>query len=119
MNCPSCQSPRSRVLDSRPKSTTVYRRRSCLRCCCKWTTYELVRSLDKHGPQQRKPPKTELSGRQQDVLALRNRGGNGVPELTQQQVADQLGISKARVSQLEREGSMRLALREAQQREQS
>lgn len=42
MKCPCCHSPRDRVLDSRPTSLgdAVRRRRFCMRCKHRWTTYE-------------------------------------------------------------------------------
>lgn len=43
MNCPSCGSNQVRVIDSRPvdEGTSVRRRRLCMACDCKWTTFEI------------------------------------------------------------------------------
>lgn len=42
MRCPSCGYPESKVVDSRPSddSTTIRRRRECLECKHRFTTYE-------------------------------------------------------------------------------
>lgn len=44
MQCPSCQHPESRVLESRPTEAgkSIRRRRECLHCQCRFTTYERV-----------------------------------------------------------------------------
>jgi transcriptional repressor NrdR len=49
MECPICHSE-SKVLDSRPMKNSVYRRRECLECFTRFTTYEQLetKSLDKH-----------------------------------------------------------------------
>jgi transcriptional regulator NrdR family protein len=41
MNCPTCQHPTSKVIDSRADILLVRRRRSCLACRQRWTTYEM------------------------------------------------------------------------------
>jgi transcriptional repressor NrdR len=43
MNCPYCQFPDSKVVDSRDVSDGVRRRRECLKCGSRFTTYELRR----------------------------------------------------------------------------
>lgn len=42
MRCPSCEFPESKVVDSRPSDdgTTIRRRRECLSCKHRFTTYE-------------------------------------------------------------------------------
>lgn len=42
MRCPSCGYPESKVVDSRPSedNTTIRRRRECLDCAHRFTTYE-------------------------------------------------------------------------------
>ena len=42
MRCPSCSCPDSKVVDSRPSedATTIRRRRECLSCGLRFTTYE-------------------------------------------------------------------------------
>lgn len=44
MKCPACQYPESKVLDSRPadEGTTIRRRRECLECKNRFTTYERI-----------------------------------------------------------------------------
>ena len=44
MQCPSCQHPESRVLESRPTEAgrSIRRRRECLHCRYRFTTYERV-----------------------------------------------------------------------------
>lgn len=42
MRCPSCGNPESKVVDSRPSEdgTAIRRRRECLECGRRFTTYE-------------------------------------------------------------------------------
>lgn len=42
MNCPYCSEKDTRVLDSRPLETRIRRRRECVRCGRRFTTYEVV-----------------------------------------------------------------------------
>lgn len=44
MKCPACQCPESKVLDSRPadEGATIRRRRECLACKKRFTTYERI-----------------------------------------------------------------------------
>ena len=44
MKCPSCSSPDSKVIDSRPveESNSIRRRRECLECQTRFTTYEFI-----------------------------------------------------------------------------
>ena len=43
MNCPSCSSPDSKVIDSRPSDkSSIRRRRECLNCGKRFTTYEII-----------------------------------------------------------------------------
>jgi len=44
MNCPYCGGSGSRVIDSRPLDEGVRRRRKCLSCGARFTTYERVQS---------------------------------------------------------------------------
>ena len=50
MRCPSCGYSESKVVDSRPSEhdTTIRRRRECLECGHRFTTYE--RLVDKPSP---------------------------------------------------------------------
>ncbi len=47
MKCPYCGYVESRVIDSRPtdESSRIRRRRECLRCGQRFTTYEIIESL--------------------------------------------------------------------------
>lgn len=47
MRCPFCGYPESRVIDSRPaeEGATIRRRRECLSCQKRFTTYELMERL--------------------------------------------------------------------------
>ena len=44
MKCPSCGSPKSNVIDSRPveENNSIRRRRECLDCHMRFTTYEVI-----------------------------------------------------------------------------
>ena len=44
MRCPSCSSPDSKVIDSRPveENNSIRRRRECLSCQTRFTTYEFI-----------------------------------------------------------------------------
>ena len=47
MKCPSCSSTESKVVDSRPveESNSIRRRRECLNCQTRFTTYEFIDEL--------------------------------------------------------------------------
>ena len=47
MKCPACGNPDLKVIDSRPieEGNSIRRRRECLRCGRRFTTYEVVESL--------------------------------------------------------------------------
>ena len=47
MKCPYCGHPESKVVDSRPadENASIRRRRECLSCARRFTTYETVESL--------------------------------------------------------------------------
>lgn len=45
MNCPYCGYPESKVIDSRPTETQIRRRRECMRCGRRFTTYERVETI--------------------------------------------------------------------------
>ncbi len=46
MRCPYCGSPESKVVDKRDTDTTTRRRRECLGCTRRFTTYERAEVLD-------------------------------------------------------------------------
>ena len=45
MNCPECNYEDSKVIDSRPTDGKIRRRRECLSCKCRFTTYEIVENI--------------------------------------------------------------------------
>lgn len=42
MICPFCRFPDSKVIDSRPKDDRIKRRRECIKCGARFTTYEII-----------------------------------------------------------------------------
>lgn len=42
MKCPECGCEESKVIDSRPTENKVRRRRECVRCANRFTTYEII-----------------------------------------------------------------------------
>lgn len=45
MKCPECGYEDSKVIDSRPADNKIRRRRECLSCKCRFTTYEMVETI--------------------------------------------------------------------------
>ena len=45
MKCPECGYEDSKVIDSRPAENKIRRRRECLSCKCRFTTYEMVEKI--------------------------------------------------------------------------
>ncbi|MBQ9936942.1 MAG: transcriptional repressor NrdR [Oscillospiraceae bacterium] len=47
MKCPFCGYGESRVVDSRPtdENEKIRRRRECLKCSCRFTTYEIIETI--------------------------------------------------------------------------
>ncbi|MBP3855126.1 MAG: transcriptional repressor NrdR [Ruminiclostridium sp.] len=45
MKCPECGFEDSKVIDSRPTDGRIRRRRECLSCRCRFTTYEIVENI--------------------------------------------------------------------------
>ena len=45
MRCPECGYEDSKVIDSRPADNKIRRRRECLSCKCRFTTYEMVETI--------------------------------------------------------------------------
>ena len=45
MICPDCGYNDSKVIDSRPAETKIRRRRECLKCTGRFTTYELIEDI--------------------------------------------------------------------------
>lgn len=42
MICPYCHFPDSKVIDSRPKNDRIKRRRECIKCGARFTTFEIM-----------------------------------------------------------------------------
>lgn len=42
MKCPECGCEESKVIDSRPTENKVRRRRECIKCATRFTTYEII-----------------------------------------------------------------------------
>lgn len=45
MKCPECGFDDSKVIDSRPTEDKIRRRRECLKCKCRFTTYEVIENI--------------------------------------------------------------------------
>ncbi len=45
VKCPECGFEDSKVIDSRPAENKIRRRRECLECKCRFTTYEIVENV--------------------------------------------------------------------------
>ena len=93
MKCPYCAYPDSRVVDSRPadEGATVRRRRECLTCQKRFTTYETVERIPiivakKDGSRQTFDKQKLLKGM---LLASANRP---VPLTTLQEIIDDIEI---------------------------
>ncbi len=45
MRCPECGCEESKVIDSRPTENKVRRRRECIQCGARFTTYEIIEEI--------------------------------------------------------------------------
>lgn len=45
MKCPECGCEESKVIDSRPTDNKVRRRRECIKCATRFTTYEIIEEI--------------------------------------------------------------------------
>lgn len=45
MKCPECNGEESKVIDSRPSDNKVRRRRECIQCGHRFTTYEIIEEV--------------------------------------------------------------------------
>lgn len=45
MKCPECGCDESRVIDSRPTENKIRRRRECVKCNFRFTTYEIIEEI--------------------------------------------------------------------------
>ena len=104
MKCPYCGYKESKVVDSRPaeEGSSIRRRRECLSCAKRFTTYETVESLPmvvikKDGSRQSFDKRKVLNGM---IRACEKRP---VPVEVREQKADE--IEQTLQHSLEREGS--------------
>ena len=104
MKCPYCSNPESKVVDSRPadEGSSIRRRRECLECHRRFTTYETMESLPlvvikKDGSRQTFD-KSKLLGSM--IKACEKRS---VPMATLERVADE--IEQSLQNEMEREVS--------------
>ena len=60
MKCPFCGHAENKVIDSRisKDGKAVRRRRECLGCAKRFTTYEYVEDISADGRKKRRPPRT-------------------------------------------------------------
>lgn len=104
MKCPYCSNPESKVVDSRPadEGSSIRRRRECLECHRRFTTYETMESLPlvvikKDGSRQTFD-KSKLLGSM--IKACEKRS---VPMATLEKIADE--IEQSLQNEMEREVS--------------
>lgn len=89
MNCPECEAPKTVTVDSRPESYGRRRRRDCLECGTRFTTYEVSsdRVLTTYQPAQ---------GGTRDLVVVDRRELEGVSES-----ASALELARRLVARLE------------------
>ena len=104
MKCPYCSNPESKVVDSRPadEGSSIRRRRECLECHLRFTTYETMESLPlvvikKDGSRQTFDKSKLLSSM---LKACEKRS---VPMATLERIADE--IEQSLQNEMEREVS--------------
>lgn len=86
MHCPVCNSPDSKVRDSRPGKRSVQRRRECIACGHRWDTTEVHQSSARKGRQN-------LDQSVKDKIARMAKAG-----ATQTAVAKAMRLSQSTVS---------------------
>ena len=102
MKCPFCAHPESKVVDSRPadEGNSIRRRRECLACHKRFTTYETVESLPlvviKRDGSRQAFDKEKLLGSMLKACEKRS-----VPMSTLEQLADE--IEQSLQNEMERE----------------
>ena len=91
MKCPFCAHPESKVVDSRPadEGSSIRRRRECLACHKRFTTYETMESLPlvviKRDGRRQSFDKTKLMGSMLKACVKRS-----VPTDTLERIADEI-----------------------------
>ena len=91
MKCPFCAHPESKVVDSRPadEGSSIRRRRECLACHKRFTTYETMESLPlvviKRDGRRQSFDKTKLMGSMLKACEKRS-----VPTDTLERIADEI-----------------------------
>ena len=102
MKCPFCSHPESKVVDSRPadEGSSIRRRRECLECHKRFTTYETVESLPlvviKRDGSRQAFDKAKLLGSMRKACEKRS-----VPVSTLERLADE--IEQSLQNEMERE----------------
>ena len=102
MKCPFCSHPESKVVDSRPaeEGSSIRRRRECLECHKRFTTYETVESLPlvviKRDGSRQAFDKAKLLG-----SMLKSCEKRSVPVSTLERLADE--IEQSLQNEMERE----------------
>lgn len=110
IECPACGCTDSGVKDSRPAKDSISRRRVCAKCNTRFTTTERV-SMDMHVNMQGIAA-VSLSETANRMIAQAVRAKRALLEMTQQELADRLGISPYLVVRLERNGVVQPKFRE-------
>ena len=102
MKCPYCSHPESKVVDSRPadEGSSIRRRRECLECHKRFTTYETMESLPlvviKRDGSRQSFDKSKLLGSMLKACEKRS-----VPMATLERLADE--IEQSLQNEMERE----------------
>ena len=102
MNCPYCGGTGSRVIDSRPLDGGVRRRRQCLSCGARFTTYERVQSRNifvvKKDGRREQFSRNKLSSGIRKACEKRPLPVGAIDKLIDNVEAELYGLGKAEIS---------------------
>ena len=102
MNCPYCGGTGSRVIDSRPLDGAVRRRRKCLSCGARFTTYERVQSRNifvvKKDGRREQFSRNKLSSGIRKACEKRPLPVGAIDKLIDNVEAELYGLGKAEIS---------------------
>ena len=102
MNCPYCGGTGSRVIDSRPLDGGVRRRRKCLSCGARFTTYERVQSRNifvvKKDGRREQFSRNKLSSGIRKACEKRPLPVGAIDKLIDNVEAELYGLGKAEIS---------------------
>ncbi len=102
MNCPYCGGTGSRVIDSRPLDGGVRRRRKCLSCGARFTTYERVQSRNifvvKKDGRREEFSRNKLSSGIRKACEKRPLPVGAIDKLIDNIEAELYGLGKAEIS---------------------